>query len=75
MRMYQKNKVTVSLVPGLILILCCFVLLLWGISRIGFSCSLSSCSSDLFSIVIILLGEQRTGLCAFRAFVSLSCMC
>ena len=51
-----------------------FCLALWFILRGAscfkvFPCSLSSCFVIPFSIVINLLGEDRVGLCASRAFV------
>ena len=62
------------------MVLFLFCVALWFILR-GvrcfkvFPCSLSSCFVIPFSIVIISLGEEGTGLCASRASVCLFCTC
>ena len=61
---------------AVVLVLFLFCVALWFILRGAscfkvFPCSLSSCFFIPFSIVITLLGEEGTGLCASRAFVCL----
>ena len=48
--------------------------LFWGVLSCVLPCSLFSCFSVLFSIVITSIREERAGLYASRAIVCLSCM-
>ena len=59
--------------PGVILILCCFVLLFSAV-RFMLSLPFALCSRIFFFFffsVILALGEKTAGLCAARAFVGL----
>ena len=65
---------------AVVLMLFLFCMALWFILRGAscskiFPCSLSSCFSIPFSIVITVCGEEGAGLCVFRASVSLFCTC
>ena len=62
-----------AVVPVLFLLCVALWFTLRGASCLVLPCSLSVCFFCPFSILITLLGEEGTGLCAYRAFVCKLC--